>query len=689
MITYAEVLQSLKPFLQENNLTFAVPTQMSTVSASWTTREFLRNLFYSGPYSPDDYDRIDLAPDTYGLTHNAGFRTSGGKFFPVVSCDGRAVQLNQWRVSDKYKHFVQKHYDECMQIFEKALEPFAETDMYLLVYLSDSGRVKMHTGWSKRESLFVSDLMLPLMLEKVPFKEGAFPEGKDKRKALLLHYAEAEVDHSVLDDYIVTFSSPVTEQGYYDFSEVLEQIPYGDILLENYYNDTFGFDDNSNLGSIPFASEKMPESLNMTLENMDVKYLYSHTYMSLGDALRDTYEEECDDEGSYTSLFYYGDYTVGYDWYGTWAQAAEILREDLDFEYDGEQLFAYSRGSHYLGNEDAIEQVKSRAVSNNGLIYPELLNYGTITKNHRGNPRFISHNRLYDTFFPVESWCYDPNDEDGFRFMQADGTSLSGHEVWNQSEPPLYLGVELEMDKGGEAHDKADVIVGTLTRGRGIAYAMHDGSLANGIEIATHPAVLEAHMNPEVFDYEAAFKVATIIGYRGHNTTTAGLHVHMNRRFFGDTGLEQDYRAALMALIIENNWDALVEFARRDYSRVQQWASKKNMKERAENAMKRREPGLPDKGIIARAYKYEYEDDKYVALNCGHSNTYELRIFKSTLRYETYIATLQFVSNLAHIVKELDYEKACKTTFDDVVTYKNYEELSRYIMTRGLYQGGE
>ncbi|MCK9326073.1 MAG: hypothetical protein M0P69_11335, partial [Bacteroidales bacterium] len=107
------------------------------------------------------------------------------------------------------------------------------------------------------------------------------------------------------------------------------------------------------------------------------------------------------------------------------------------------------------------------------------------------------------------------------------------------------------------------------------------------------------------------------------------------------------------------------------------------------NAMERREPGLPDKGIIARAYKYEYEDDKYVALNCGHSNTYELRIFKSTLRYETYIATLQFVSNLAHIVKELDYEKACKTTFDDVVTYKNYEELSRYIMTRGLYQGGE
>ena len=89
-----------------------------------------------------------------------------------------------------------------------------------------------------------------------------------------------------------------------------------------------------------------------------------------------------------------------------------------------------------------------------------------------------------------------------------------------------FLGVELEMDGGGERDSKASQIL-SVANGNNLehAYAKHDGSLAEGIELVTHPMTLEYHLNE--MPWEATLKEAIGLGYTSHQARTCGLHVHV------------------------------------------------------------------------------------------------------------------------------------------------------------------
>jgi len=241
----------------------------------------------------------------------------------------------------------------------------------------------------------------------------------------------------------------------------------------------------------------------------------------------------------------------------------------------------------------------------------------------------------------------------------------------DEADADLHLGVELEIDKGGNSHNSAKILTAIMGED---TYAMHDGSLTDGFEIATMPATLSYHMN--YINYEEAFKVASSLGYRAHDTRTCGIHVHINRRFFGSSRSTQGIKAAFMTLMLERNWEDVVKFSRRDYRNLEEWAKSRNLEDDVYS-------DDTDGEIIDKFYdKY---DDKYVAINTQHSHSYEIRIFRGTLRYETYIATLQFVSNLAHIAKECTtLTRAQQITFDDIVNYNRYPELVNYLATRGM-----
>jgi len=252
--------------------------------------------------------------------------------------------------------------------------------------------------------------------------------------------------------------------------------------------------------------------------------------------------------------------------------------------------------------------------------------------------------------------------------------------IWDMSNNPDLpsLGVEIELDGDYdedydlEIHQIANMFQLILTKGNDNAYLMHDGSLNNGFECATMPASVIEHMDPTKFDYQQAFKSAIRTGMRAHDTGTAGIHVHISRDFFGTQRSKQLYRAALMAYIMESNWDDFVKFSRRRYHHLDQWAKKKDMKHRVDY----------DNYDTSDSFVEEYDHDKYVALNINHRNTFELRIFRSTLKYNTYIATLQFVSNLARLVKDIDLAQAQATTFKDIINVERYAELDQYIAER-------
>ena len=247
----------------------------------------------------------------------------------------------------------------------------------------------------------------------------------------------------------------------------------------------------------------------------------------------------------------------------------------------------------------------------------------------------------------------------------------------DESDIDLHLGAEIEVDQGGEDSMASRVITAIMNEDIAdeYTYSMHDGSIGDGFEIATQPSTLLFHM--EEVNYQDAFRVASALGYRAHDTSSCGLHVHMSRRFFGSSRATQNIKAAFMALILERNWSDVVKFSRRNYHHLEEWADKKNLTDYVYDT--------DTADDIASKFLDSYED-KYVALNTQHRNSFELRIFRGTLRYETYIATLQFVSNLAHIAKACTtLTRAQQISFDDIVNFKHYTELNNYLKTRGMF----
>lgn len=239
----------------------------------------------------------------------------------------------------------------------------------------------------------------------------------------------------------------------------------------------------------------------------------------------------------------------------------------------------------------------------------------------------------------------------------------------------LHLGVELEVDKGGEIHYNAAIALGVL--GFKHAYAMHDGSLNDGFEIATMPMTLDYHMSLEQ-RYKDAFGFLTSFNYASHNTSTCGLHVHFDRAFFGRGRQTQTLKASYLALIMEKNWEKFVQFSRRDYGRLDQWAKKLDLvadiyaDDNDEDAVNK--------------FNNKYGDgDKYVALNTNHQHSFELRIFRGTLKPETYLATIQFVDNLVRVAKDCTtLAKAQQITFADIINYKPHTHLVDYVTSRGI-----
>ena len=75
------------------------------------------------------------------------------------------------------------------------------------------------------------------------------------------------------------------------------------------------------------------------------------------------------------------------------------------------------------------------------------------------------------------------------------------HDYYYKPEPifygdgPRYLGVELELDDGGENEFCASKLLDIANAQKEHMYIKHDGSLDDGFECVTHPMTLDYHIN--------------------------------------------------------------------------------------------------------------------------------------------------------------------------------------------------
>lgn len=237
----------------------------------------------------------------------------------------------------------------------------------------------------------------------------------------------------------------------------------------------------------------------------------------------------------------------------------------------------------------------------------------------------------------------------------------------------LFMGVELEVDNGEDAGDTAFSITDTMEfDGDDHVYCKHDGSLNDGIEIVSHPCTLRYHM--EQMPWQDIMQIALNNGFTSHNARTCGLHVHVSRNFFGSDETEQDLAIAKLIMLIDKFWDNVTKFSRRGQSELNRWAHK--------NDIDIKENDLVDE--IKEKMSNQKSQGRYHAINLCNYSTIEFRLFRGTLRYETFIATLQFVQTMCLYAKSVSLNDIYSVTWNDIFLNTEFTELRSYMQSRGL-----
>jgi len=246
------------------------------------------------------------------------------------------------------------------------------------------------------------------------------------------------------------------------------------------------------------------------------------------------------------------------------------------------------------------------------------------------------------------------------------------HEYSYKPEPIFYgdsnryFGVELEIDGAGKDDDYAEELLDMANMREDHIYIKTDGSLDDGMEIVTHPMSLEYHKD---FCWEDIMHHAVRLGYRSHQTSTCGLHIHVNRESLGTDQYEQDEVISRILYFVEHHWNELLKFSRRSEYAMNRWAARYGY----ENS---------PKAIMDKAKK---NYGRYVAVNLCNYHTIEFRLFRGTLKYNTLISTLELVNRICELAVLMDDEEIAKLSWSEFVAGITEHELIQYLKERQLY----
>lgn len=257
---------------------------------------------------------------------------------------------------------------------------------------------------------------------------------------------------------------------------------------------------------------------------------------------------------------------------------------------------------------------------------------------------------------------------------------VKGNEdIWDYNTKPepiffgsgLTMGVELEVD--GDDYEARDDLAYALSEISGLHYCKDDGSLDNGVEIVTMPCSLEYHK--EKFPWRDIMSTALDYGFLSDKAGTCGLHVHVDKSYF-----ETDYcnyaDAAVAFMYLFNKFrDKFIKFSRRFESQLS-WG-------------KIREVDIYD----THSSYDQLTEDRYNAINVLNKHTLEFRLWKGTLNYKTFIATLEMTQNLCDLVRDTLRDRGTEgiinLTWADICNYGDYDEMVEYLKKRDIYEAVE
>lgn len=291
----------------------------------------------------------------------------------------------------------------------------------------------------------------------------------------------------------------------------------------------------------------------------------------------------------------------------------------------------------------------------------------------------------------------DECEEDGYNSSDYDdyyGSSrLHGYsytpDLEFRGQGPAFYGMEIEIScRGSKPIDVAERMGGDLT------YLKQDGSVA-GFEMVTHPMDYRWAMGGDGTNFRTGFPWEMLPAIRQAGAyideSTNGIHIHVSRSGFGDTARERtrgrlpgeaSHQYRWLKFIYRNQ--AMCErIARRSDS---SWA--RFTESHRHSHLRHLKPGLADK--LARPGRppacprytrygrscagctngwgcdygtpreFDGTQERYSAVNCTNSPTFEVRIFASTLDPEKAKACLGLVAGSVEYTRQLTAHDVAK-----------------------------
>lgn len=259
-----------------------------------------------------------------------------------------------------------------------------------------------------------------------------------------------------------------------------------------------------------------------------------------------------------------------------------------------------------------------------------------------------------DDFATVCCNCYEHIEEE----QNGDFKIYNYHEFnnWtlyknaNEEKPPFYIGFELEVQpKDGDTSYQPDALKCVYDNLNAIC--AKDGSLGSGgFEIISHPQSFNFILEHKE-QLKNTLNALISYGYTSHDNNNCGLHFHITRPKDAEVIDKLWY-------ILETYKKEIILLSRRSGAQLSRWAHFLS-------------DAQPDRKEELKALYFIKKTDKnferYLALNNQNPKTIEFRFFKGTLKFETFMASLEFINNLVTLcsdgsvkINDIDWNKLCQ-----------------------------